>query len=111
MPSRRTRARLLRRHEVARWRRRRSDRVGRWYNCSEVMTRKSMPREHQIAIDRDGTRYTGTYTEQSGVVTVWYFGGTAIGGDHESSQVGASAIGTATMLLSELVTKHHRAPT
>lgn len=64
--------------------------------------RKREPeRQHDVAIEHNGKRYEGTYTERSGVVTVHGFGvGT------QATQVGGSSAKTiAQWLLRELVVK------
>jgi hypothetical protein len=63
------------------------------------MARKRQPILQDISIERDGKHHSGTYTVQSGVVTVHLFGSGT-----KATQVGnSSAERIARILLSELV--------
>jgi hypothetical protein len=64
--------------------------------------RQKQPISFDVALERDGKRYSGSYTVESGVVTVhfppWGTKATQIGN--------SSADRIARLLLSELVTEH-----
>lgn len=72
------------------------------------MTRRQPPTQQDVSVTIAGTTYSGTYTVESGTVTVSYFGGTAPAGAQNAAQVGgSSAKHVARWLLIELVNKHH----
>ena len=67
------------------------------------MTRQRPPHCFDVEIEMDGT-HSGTYTVESGVVRVSYFGG-----GRKATEVGhASPETIARMLLRELVVEAHR---
>jgi hypothetical protein len=62
------------------------------------MVRRPTPKQHDIDIERDGVRYQGRYSVQSGVVTVHF------GWSSQATQIGeSSAERIAKILLGELV--------